>query len=203
VSTIVQLPLNNQRRWSSQLESRKLVTATLLGAAIAVVKAPFTFPVTDYLIIVEVPILAISFLLLGRGGATYTGLVNGLLQSAVKVNFFPFDLLFGVSFGVLVDLFGTLLKVRSGEHTSAKRMMAALGLASIVLGVGITYLYLAFNLPLGVNLTGYSTTELLEVVYVPILVWGLLSGVLGGFVSARVWERNLRARFKAVQPTIA
>jgi len=171
--------------------------------AIAVVKAPFTFPITDYLIIVEVPILALSFLLLGRGGATYTGLVNGLLQSAVKVNFFPYDLLFGVFYGVLVDLFGTLFKVRSGETTSTKRMMAALGLASMVLGVGIAYVFLAFNLNLGINISDYSTTEQLEVIYLPILVWGILSGVLGGFVSARVWDRNLRARFKAVQPAVS
>ena len=62
------------------MDSRKLITATLLGVVIAVVKSPFTFPVTDYLIIIEVPILALSFLLLGRGGATYTGLINGVLQ---------------------------------------------------------------------------------------------------------------------------
>ena len=59
------------------MDTRKLATATLFGVVIAVVKSPFTFPVTDYLIIIEVPILALSFLLLGRGGATFTGFVNG------------------------------------------------------------------------------------------------------------------------------
>ncbi len=181
------------------MDTRKLATATLFGVAIAVVKAPFTFPITDYLIIVEVPFLALSFLLLGRGGATYTGLVNGVLQSAFKVTFFPYDLIFAVGYGVLVDLFGTALGVRIEGKTSAWRLTAALGLASTVLGVSIAYVFLALNLSTGLNLSGYSTTELLEVVYVPIVVWGILSGALGGYVSARIWDRNLRSLFRAVQ----
>jgi hypothetical protein len=184
------------------LDTRKLATATLFGVVIAVVKAPFTFPVTDYLIIVEVPILALSFLLLGRGGATYAGLINGVLQSAVKVAFFPYDLIFAVSFGALVDIFGTLLAVRSPKGTSVRRLAAALGLASTVLGVGIAYVFLVFNLSSGLGLTGYSMSELVEFVYVPIVIWGIVSGILGGFIAARVWERNLKSRFRAIQASV-
>ncbi|MDE1852325.1 MAG: hypothetical protein KGI38_01125 [Thaumarchaeota archaeon] len=182
------------------MDTRKLATATLLGVVIAVVKSPFTFPITDYLIIIEVPILALSFLLLGRGGATYTGLINGVIQSAVKVTFFPYDLIFAVSYGVLVDLFGTLFKVRIDGKTRTLRLVAALALASTVLGVGIAYVFLAFNLSSSLGLSGYSTTTLLEVVYAPIVIWGIISGALGGFISARVWEKNLKSRFKSVQP---
>jgi hypothetical protein len=185
------------------LDTRKLATATLFGVVIAVVKAPFTFPVTDYLIIIEVPILALSFLLLGRGGATFTGFINGVLQSAVKVAFFPYDLIFAVSYGVLVDVFGSLLKVRNEGKTSAKRLTVALGLASTVLGVSIAYVFLALNLSPGLGLTGYSTATLLEVVYIPIVIWGIASGALGGFVSARLWEKNLKSRFKSVQAPVA
>ncbi|MDA4125780.1 MAG: hypothetical protein OK452_01050 [Thaumarchaeota archaeon] len=181
------------------METRKLATATLFGVAIAIVKAPFTFPITDYLIIVEVPILALSFLLLGRGGATYTGLVNGVLQSAVKVSFFPYDLIFAISYGALVDIFGTVLKVRTEEKANARRLALALGLASTVLGVSIAYVFLALNLSPGINLSSYSTTTLLEVVYGPIVVWGIISGTLGGYISDRVWEKNLKPRFKSIQ----
>ncbi len=184
------------------MDTRKLATATLFGVAIAVVKSPFTFPVTDYLIIVEVPILALSFLLLGRGGASFTGLVNGVIQSAVKVSFFPYDLIFAVSFGVLVDLFGTLLNVRTEGRISARRLALALGLASTVLGTSIAYVFLALNLTSGLGITGYSTTELIEIIYVPIVVWGIASGALGGLVSARVWEKNLKSRFKAIQAPV-
>ncbi len=181
------------------MDRRKLITATLLGVIIAVVKSPFTFPVTDYLIIVEVPILALSFLLLGRGGATYTGFVNGILQSAVKVTFFPYDLIFAVSYGVLVDVFGTLLGVRSQGRTNTRRLVAALTLASAVLGVSIAYVFLALNLSSSVGLSNYSTPALIEVVYVPIVAWGIVSGALGGYISARIWERNLKPKFQPLQ----
>jgi hypothetical protein len=181
------------------VDTRRLATATLFGVVIAVVKAPFTFPVTDYLIIVEVPILALSFLLVGAGGGTYTGFVNGVIQTLFKASFFPYDLIFAVSYGALVDLFGTLFGVRAEGHTNAKRMMAALGLASTVLGVAIAYAFIALNLSPSLGLEGYSNTDLLEIVYGPIVVWGILSGVIGGFISARIWERNLKARFSSVQ----
>jgi hypothetical protein len=171
----------------------------LFGVAIAAVKGPFTFPVTDYLIIIEVPILALSFLLLGRGGATYTGFVNGLIESAIKVGFFPYDLLFGTAFGVLVDVFGTVLHVRRDGKTSSQRLALALGLASTVLGVSIAYAFLVLNLNPGIDLSKYSTTTLLEVVYVPIVIWGIASGGIGGFISARIWEKNLKSRFRSVQ----
>lgn len=163
------------------------------------VKAPFTFPITDYLVIIEVPILALSFLLLGKGGATYTGFVNGILQSAVKVTFFPYDLIFAVSYGALVDVFGTLFNVRSEGKTNAWRLVAALGLASAVLGVSITYVFLEFNLSSSIGLSNESTAWLVEAVYAPTVVWGVISGALGGYVAARVWEKSLKPRFRAFE----
>ncbi|MDE1853482.1 MAG: hypothetical protein KGI38_07025 [Thaumarchaeota archaeon] len=73
--------------------------------------------------------------------------------------------------------------------------MAALAAASAVLGLAITYITLALNVNPSVTFPGYSTAELLEVVYLPTLVWGVFSGLVGGFVSARVWDRGLRAKF--------
>ena len=181
------------------MDSRKLATATLLGVVIAVVKAPFTFPETDYLIIVEVPILDLSYLVLGRGGATYTGLVNGVIQSAVKVAFFPYDLIFAVSYGFLVDAFCTAFRVSRGGKTSMIRLVSALGVASTILGVSIAYAFLALDLSASLGLGSYSSTALVEVVYIPIVVWGIISGALGGFISARVWEKNLKSKFKISQ----
>lgn len=177
------------------VDSRKIVTATILGVLIAVVKSPFTFPVSDFLNLVEVTILGLSFLILGRGGATYSGLVNGMIQSAVKQSFFPFNLIFAVCYGLLVDFFGTALLARGQDRTNTRRLIAALGLASTVLGLTITYVSLTLNLNPSVSFPGYPTAELLEVVYVPTVLWGALSGVVGGYLSARIWERNLRVRF--------
>jgi hypothetical protein len=39
--------------------------------------------------------------------------------------------------------------------------------------------------------------SLFAVVYVPILVWGIISGTLGGWLAARIWTRNLKSRFSS------
>lgn len=177
------------------VESRKLITAALFGVVIAVLKGPFPPPYADLLIIVEAPILGLSFLLLGRGGATYTEVVNGLLQSGVKASFFPFTLILAVMYGVLVDILGTAFKARQGDHADSRRMVAALGIASVLTGLTAAYTSIVLKI------VAYNPT-LFYVVYVPIIIWGILSGALGGFISARLWERNLKARFKSVQPPV-
>lgn len=174
------------------MDTRKLMTATLLGVAIAVVKGPFQPPYADFLIIVEAPILGISFLLLGRGGATYTEIVNGLLQSAVKASFFPFSLILAVMYGALVDVLGSAFRARKGDQADSRLMIATLGIASVITGVIAAYT----SIVLGI--VPYSAS-LFWVVYIPIVIWGILSGALGGFIAARIWDRNLRVRFKSVQ----
>lgn len=182
------------------VNTRKLITATLLGVVIAVVKSPFQWPITDYLIIVEAPILGLSFLMLGRGGATYTGLINGVLQSVFKGT--PLDLLFGVFYGALVDMTGTGFGVGKGEGTNSKRMAAALGLASTIAGLSIAFVVITLNISLGPLVSGLGFSDLVNIVYVPIIVWGIISGVLGGYISAKLWDRNLKARFKSMQPPV-
>jgi len=170
------------------------MTATLLGVAIAVVKGPFQPPYADLLIIVEAPILGISFLLLGKGGATYTEIVNGLLQSAVKASFFPFSLILAIMYGALVDLLGTAFRARKGDHANSRLMIATLGVASVITGVVAAYT----SIVLGI--VPYNAS-LFWVVYIPIVIWGIFSGALGGLIAARIWDRNLRVRFKALQMT--
>jgi len=135
----------------------------------------------------------LSYLLLGRGGATYTEVINGLLQSAFKASFFPFSLLAAVFYGAQVDLYSWLFRGSSNGKVSARRMFASLGLASSVTGILAAYI----SISLGV--VPY-TPSLFEVVYVPIIVWGILSGAVGGAVSARIWDRNLKGRFGALAP---
>lgn len=153
------------------------------------IKGPFQPPYADILIIVEAPILGLSFLLLGRGGATYTELINGLLQSTIKASFFPFSLLAAVFYGAQVDVYSSLLKVESNGKTSTRRMLASLGLASTVTGIAAAYI----SIYLGI--VPYDPTVLASI-YATIVIWGVLSGAVGGALSARIWDRNLKARFK-------
>jgi hypothetical protein len=175
-------------------DTRKLATATLLGVAIAVVKGPLQPPYADFLIIVEAPILGLSFLLLGRGGATYTELVNGLLQATLKAS--PFTLVIALLYGLQVDFFGSILRAGRGDHTSSKRMIATLGFSSITTGVVATYA----SIYLGIL---QYNPSLFYYVYIPIIIWGVLSGCLGGFLATLIWERNLKARFRPLQREVS
>src|SRR5271157_5036 len=177
-------------------DTRKLATATLLGVAIAVVKGPLQPPYADFLIIVEAPILGLSYLLLGRGGATYTELVNGLLQSTVKASFFPFSLVAALLYGLQVDFFGSVFRAGRGDSASSKRMIAALGLSSITTGIIAAYT----SISLGI--VQYSPS-LFFYIYIPIIIWGVLSGSLGGFLATLIWERNLKARFRPLQRAVS
>jgi len=178
------------------MDTRKLATATLLGVAIAVVKGPLQPPYADFLIIIEAPMLGLSFLLLGKGGATYTELVNGLLQSVVKASFFPFSLVVALLYGFQVDFFGSLFRADRGDHASARRMMLALGLSSITTGV------LAAYTSISLGIVQYNPS-LFYFVYVPIVIWGVFSGFLGGFLATAIWERNLKARFRPLREAVS
>lgn len=170
------------------MDARKLITAALFGVIIAVIKGPFQPPYADFLIIIEAPILGLSYFLMGRGGATYTELINGLVQSTFKATFFPFSLLAAVFYGAQVDLYSWLFRANEKGIASTKRMFASLGLASSVTGVLAAYISITLGiLP--------YTPSLFAIVYIPIIIWGVLSGAVGGAVSARIWDRNLKARF--------
>jgi hypothetical protein len=170
------------------VDTRKLITATLFGVVIAVVKGPFQPPYADFLIIVEAPIIGLSYLILGKGGATYTEVVNGLLQSVFKAGFFPFDLVVAILYGALVDVLCGALKVRSNGTANTRRMALTMTIASIIVGILAAYTSIALGI------LAY-TPSLFMIVYVPIVIWGILSGAVGGYLSARIWERNLKARF--------
>ena len=172
------------------MDSRKLATATLFGVIIFIVRTIFPPPFSDLFLVVEALLLGLSFILLGRGGATYTELVNGLLASFVKMSFFPFSLVLALPYGQLVDFLATSLKVRVGDKMRAKRLITALTLASIVTG------------PIAYYATVFLTNLLPNdpSIYATIIVYGVFSGAVGGYLAVRIWEKNLSARFRSTLP---
>ncbi|QQG48140.1 MAG: hypothetical protein HY247_05125 [archaeon] len=178
-------------------DSRKIATASLFGVIIAIVKGPILPPPTgDLLIVVEATLLALSFILLGVGGATLTAAVAGLLINILEpqYSFYPFAL--AVLYGALTDALCSGLKVRSGEAVSSKRAAIAMTISSTIVG------------PVAYYATVYVTPILPNdpAIYGTIVVVGVISGAIGGLLAVRLWNRNLSARFKAVsqppaQPT--
>ena len=157
---------------------------------IGVVYGALPFEIGDSLIVFEAIILSLSFILLGPGGATYTGLVNGLVETPLQLAFGPFSFGVALLYGVLVDVFSTLFRATSEGKVRTKRLVASLSVSTIITGLVATYAFITL---------GFGTTAPFLDVYLPVLIVGALSGTLGGFLAARIWERNLKHRFQSVQ----
>jgi hypothetical protein len=92
--------------------SRRIALASLFSVLIVAITGFIPPPNSDYLIVFQSFFLALSFLVVGRGGATYVGAISGILITFAKINFFPLDLLFSTAFGLLVDFFAIALAPR-------------------------------------------------------------------------------------------
>jgi prolipoprotein diacylglyceryltransferase len=172
------------------VDSKKLITATIFGLLIGVVYGALPFEIGDSLIVFEAVVLSLSFILLGPGGATYTGLINGLVETPFQLAFGPFAIGVALFYGILVDAFSILFRATSDGKVHTKRLVASLSASTIITGLVATYAFIAL---------GFGTTAPLLDVYVPVLVVGALSGTIGGFLAARIWDRNLKHRFQSVQ----
>jgi len=172
------------------VSTKKLITATLFGVLIGVVYGALPFEIGDSLIVFEAIILSLSFIILGPGGATYTGLVNGLVETPLQLAFGPFAFCVALFYGILVDVFSILFRVTSEGRVRAKRLVASLSVSTVITGLVATYGFIAL---------GFGTTAPFVEVYLPVLAVGALSGTIGGFLAARIWERNLKHRFNSAQ----
>jgi hypothetical protein len=165
--------------------TRRVALASLFGGLIFAVMGFVPAPTSDYLIVFQAFFLALSFLVVGRGGATYVGTVSGLLITAVKPGFFPYDLVFSLLFGVLVDLLAIAFRSKNGSSARTGRLVAALTISTGV--VGFTAYYVT------AVLTNLVPNDLF--LDLTVLIFGVAMGAIGGFLAARVWNRNLGSRF--------
>ena len=172
------------------VDTKKLISATLFGVLIGVVYGALPFEIGDALIVFEAIVLSLSFILLGPGGATYTGFINGLVETPLQLAFGPFAFGVALFYGILVDAFSLLFRVTSDGRVHAKRLVASLSVSTIITGLVATYAFITL---------GFGTTAPFLDVYLPVLVVGALSGTIGGFLAARIWEKNLKSRFQPVQ----
>lgn len=146
-------------------------------------------PTSDFLIVFQSLFLALSYLVVGRGGATYVGIVSGALITAVKVSFFPVDLVFAAMFGVLVDVLAATLSVQEGGRARTLRLTVCMMISTGVVGLAAFYVSVVLFPSAFTAVPHDPTTDL------TILVFGVVSGAIAGAFAARLWNRNLMARF--------
>lgn len=165
--------------------TRRIAIASIFGVMIFLVQGFIPPPNSDFLIVFQAFFLALSFLIVRPLGATYVGVVSGLLISAVKPSYFPLDLVFASLFGLVMDGFGTLFRAKQGSDAKLGRLVAASTIATALVGF-IAYYLTAVVTHIVPNDLGLDAS---------VLVFGIASGAVGGYVAGRVWNRNLKARF--------
>ena len=183
------------------MRSRNLITATMLGVLVFLIKGPLLAPYADFLVIFEAILISIGYALLGRGGATYVEVVNGILLTiytgitvpALAIFVLPLALLFGA----LTDIMATLLKAKVGPEVKSKMLAIAVTISAGLTGVVAYIITVPTLLSLGLLGPTPSSSTVLTFGIILIIV-GVSEGAAGGFIAARIWERNLKARFGSV-----
>jgi hypothetical protein len=167
------------------VSTRRIALGGIFGAMILAVNGFIPAPTSDFLIVFQAFLLAISYLVLGRGGATYVGVVSGVLITAVKISFFPLDLVFSIMFGLAVDILAVALRAKEDGRANSLRLIVCMMASTGIVGFVAYYVTAVMT-----NLVPNDFFLDLSV-----LIFGIVSGAIGGAVAARVWNRNLMSRF--------
>ncbi len=171
------------------VNSRRIALGAIFGVLILVTNGFIPAPTSDFLIVLQSLLLALGYLVVGRGGASYVGFVSGALITVVKLAFFPVDLIFATLFGVLVDLLASQFRVVQDGRARTVRLVFAMMVSTGIVGLGAFYVSVVAFPSSFTDVPHDPLTDL------TILVFGVASGAVAGAIAARLWNRNLMARF--------
>lgn len=159
----------------------RITIAPIFGVVIFVFKIVLPTPIDKMFVIIQALLLALGSLLLGRMGATYVATIGGLLTTVWRVVFAPFSLIFAVVYGLLVDGFFYMFKVRV-PHGDVKtsRLVASLTLSTVAIGLLSTYIIVSIGL-----------MPMIPILYLIIIVVGIVNGAAAGYLSSFLWKRYL------------
>jgi len=159
---------------------KRVAVATSFGVVISLTKVLMPTPLDKVVIFPQALLLTIAYLAVGAPGATYTGLVGGLLTALWRAAFAPLTVAFAVAYGALIDAlcycFGVPSRAPPGY---GKRIVAAVTAATVIIGLASYYVTVHVLALLPRN-------PMLEVA---ILVAGTVNGLAAGAIAASVWSR--------------
>jgi len=164
-------------------KAKRLFIAALFSSIIFVINFFVPPPVSYLLIVVQAVILALATFFVGKAGATYVGLIGGVLSSLSRPAFGPFTFLFTFLFGLLVDIFSLVFKVSSTtEGVNRNRVIFAMTFSTAIIGF----------------LSYYTTAVYLKIVDLNLMMSGLVvfvaagSGISAGYAASYLWNKYLR-----------
>ena len=161
---------------------QRLILAALFAVMIFISKTILPTPLDKMLIVVQALFLGLGSITMWPFGATIVSAISGLLTSAWRAPFAPFTLGFSVLYGLLVDTFLLLFKVKTDGALPMKRFVTAITLATAVTGMASYYttVHVLSLLPRNIALE------------VSIMVIGILNGIVGGYFAGVLWSKAVR-----------
>jgi len=163
------------------VDSKRLAVSTMLGVVAFISKGFLPTPIDKMFVVVQALSFALASLLMRRLGATYASAVNGALLSIVRSGFFPFSLVFSIIYGLLIDGFFRIFKVKTDDHVKNVRLIASLTLSTAITGLVSTYI---------TTLIGLMPITL--IFYLTVFVAGVLNGVAASYITTLIWNKCLR-----------
>jgi hypothetical protein len=171
---------------ATAIESRRpqrLTLAVLFGVLVFISKMFLPTPLDKMLVVVQALFLGLGAVALSPFGATVVSGIAGLLMSAWRAPFAPLTLGFAVLYGLLVDAFVVLLKVKAENGAvRVKALVAGVTMATAVTGM-VSY---------------YTTVHVLSLLprnialEASILIIGVFNGLAGGYLAGLLWRKALR-----------
>lgn len=167
---------------------QRLFIIALFGSIIFVTNVFLPSPLNYLIIVVQAVLLALSGLFIPKIGAMSAGAVGGLLTALISgAALGPFTFFFAFLFGVIVDAFLFIFKVKgSSQGISRNRMMGAMTLSTLLIAISS---YLAFTNGL------FSVSLFIErnpILDVLVIFMGPVTGAVAGYAASYLWNKYLR-----------
>ena len=156
--------------------------ATLFGAAIFISKISLPSPIDKIFVVAQALLLSLGYLFLGAPGATYISLIGCLLTAFWGAHLAPFTIAFALLYGLSIDALSSVLKARGVEgNVRQKNLIAAVTISTTIVGLASYFSSVVFEL--------LPRNPWVEIV---ILISGITSGSIGGYISIVIWKKLFR-----------
>jgi hypothetical protein len=161
------------------LSTKNLALSTLFGVMIFVFETLLPYPMDKAFTFFQAMLLSLGYLLIGVPGATFISLVGGSLTAIWRAPLAPFTISFALLFGGLIDLFCSIFGARDKKgNVKQARLILAVTLSTVITGYSGYYITFTFKiLELDPTLGNF------------ILIAGIISGIIGGYLSLILWKR--------------
>jgi uncharacterized membrane protein len=165
-------------------KTQRLFIAALFSSIIFVTNFFVPPPISYLLIVVQAVVLALATFFVGKAGATYVGLIGGVLSALARPAFGPVTFLFTFLFGLLVDAFTWAFQVSSTkEGVNRNRVILAMAFSTAIIGFSSYYVTAAY-----LNLIAFDLVMSGLVIFV-----GAGSGISAGYAAAYLWNKYLKS----------